>query len=322
VRRTILVTGAAGFAARHLLDLLASDDVDLVAWRRPGVPGWSAHARPARSLAWHDVDVLDGAAVGAAIEAACPDEVYHLAGAAHVAHSWEHTAETLAINLLGTHHVLEALRRTAPHVRVLIPSSALVYRQSPDAIREDSPLGPASPYALSKLAQEMLGTRAWRDDGQPVIVARAFNHVGPGQSPDFFASSFARQVAAIEAGLAEPTLRVGNLDARRDLTDVRDMVRAYRALMAAGRPGRAYNVCTGRAHRVGDVLDGLVSRARVRVTVLVDPARLRPNDNPIVAGDFARLRQETGWTPVVPWSRTCDDLLDDWRQRLAAGGVP
>jgi GDP-4-dehydro-6-deoxy-D-mannose reductase len=268
---------------------------------------------------WRDVDVLDRASVGAALAVAPPDEVYHLAGAAHVGRSWDHVDEALAINVIGTHRLLEALRQTTSRPRVLLPCSALAYRPSAEALREDSAIGPASPYAVSKLAQELLGLRAHRDDGQDVIVARSFNHVGPGQSAEFFASSFARQVAAIEAGLEPPVIKVGNLDAKRDLTDVRDTVRAYRALVERGAAGHTYNVCSGRAHRIGDVLDALVRRARVPLAIEIDPARLRPNDNPVVLGDASKLMEATGWRAEIALDRTLDDLLDDWRQRIAAG---
>jgi GDP-4-dehydro-6-deoxy-D-mannose reductase len=193
-----------------------------------------------------------------------------------------------------------------------------VYRPAAEALTEDSPIEPASPYALSKLAQERLGIRAWLDDGLPVVVARAFNHIGPGQSPAFFAPSFARQVAAIEAGRRPAVITVGNLQARRDLTDVRDTVRAYLALVARGVPGCVYNVCRGEAHGVGEILDGFVRRARIQVEVRVDPALLRPNDNPVVLGSRARLGRDTGWSPAVPFSQTLDDILDDWRVRVAA----
>jgi GDP-4-dehydro-6-deoxy-D-mannose reductase len=318
VLRTVLITGATGFVGRHLLDLIAPEPGVIVGWRRANAgeslpPGYPEQGR----VAWRDVDVADRASVLDAIAEVRPDEVYHLAGASHVGQSWDRTAETFSTNVLGTHYLLEALRHVVPAARILFPCTALAYRQTPGSITEDSPIGPASPYALSKLAQEMLGVRAWEDDRQPVVVTRSFNHLGPGQAPTFFASSFARQVAEIEAGRAEPVIHVGNLEAERDLTDVRDTVRAYRALMSRGHPGRIYNVCSGRAYRVGDILELLVSRSRVPVEIRLDPSRLRPNDAARVLGDPRRIHDETGWTASIPIERTLDDVLDDWRRRLA-----
>jgi GDP-4-dehydro-6-deoxy-D-mannose reductase len=314
--QTILVTGASGFVGQHLLDLLSRDEATITAWRRPGAAEPLRHDFDPDRVRWRDVDVLDRRTVDEEVAASPPDAVYHLAGAAHVGQAWDRVESTLCVNVVGTARLLDALRRCAPRARVLLACSALVYRESRRALTEDCPVGPSSPYGLSKLAQEALGLRAWRDDAQPVIVARAFNHVGPGQGPHFFASSFASQVAAAEAGQREPMIRVGNLDAERDLTDVRDTVRAYRALMERGETGRPYNVCSGRAYRVGAVLDGLRARSRVRVDAIVDPARLRPNDNPLVLGDHTRLHEATGWRPDIPIDRTLDDLLDDWRQRI------
>lgn len=316
----ILVTGASGFVGRHLLALLAAEHATVTAWGGPG-PDGAPFDPPAGSAAvtWTGIDVLDARAVDAAVAGAPPDAVYHLAGAAQVGGSWDRAAETLAVNLAGTHHLLEALRRHAPRARVLVSGSALVYRPADRPLREDDALGPANPYGLSKLAQELLARRAWEDDGLAVVVTRSFNHLGPGQAPAFFAPGFARQVAAIEAGRQAPVIDVGNLDARRDMMDVRDTVRAYRALAAGGRPGRVYNVCAGRAHRVGDLLDALVARAAVPIAVRVDPARLRPNDTPLVLGDPARIQGELGWTATIPIERTLDDVLAEWRGRVRDG---
>lgn len=314
--RRVLITGAAGFAGSHLLDLLTADpDLDLVAWRRPGeapyVPRPAGAA--ARPLRWLSLDLRDREGVAAAVADAQPAIVYHLAGAAHVGAAWARTSDALAVNALATHHVIEGARRAGLTPRILIPSSAYVYRPSEAAIGEDWPIGPNSPYGVSKLAQEMIGFRAWEDDGIPVVVARAFNHVGPRQDPSFSTSSFARQIATIEAGATVPVIQVGNLSARRDLTDVRDTVRAYRLIADHGRPGRVYNVCRGVAYPVSGVLDGLLRASRIPIEIRVDAARLRPSDTPVVLGDGARLREELGWRPAIPFEQTLGELLDYWR---------
>ena len=305
----ILVTGAAGFAGSHLLDRLAKGGSRVVAWHRPG-------GQPPREVAqtrWEAVDLLDATQVNDGIARVRPSAVYHCAGAAHVGRAWDSTEPTLAINVRGTHHLLQALERAGVGARVLVPSSALVYATSDDALDESHPLAPASPYGLSKLAQEMLAART--DGALAVTIARPFNHFGPRQDPYFAASGFARRIADIEQGRWAPEIAVGNLEARRDLTDVRDTVRAYQLILERGVPGRPYNVCTGRAIAIRELLDHLLARARVPITVRVDPARYRLNDTPILLGDPGRLRDELGWTPEIPLDRTLDDLLQYWRER-------
>jgi GDP-4-dehydro-6-deoxy-D-mannose reductase len=304
---TILVTGAAGFAGSHVLDMLADDDADVVAWHRPG----SAAPRAVAGTRWEAVDLLDADAVAAAIDRMRPAAVYHCAGAAHVGRSWDSTESTFATNVRGTHHVLTALDRAGVPARMMIPSSALVYATASEALTEDHQLLPASPYGLSKLAQEMLGERT--NGLLTVTIARAFNHFGPRQHPHFVASGFARRIADIEKGRWEPEISVGNLDAQRDMTDVRDTVRAYRLILERGQAGRHYNVCSGHTITIQHLLDLLLARARVPVAVKPDPARYRPNDAPILLGDNSRLRGELGWAPEIPIEQTLDDLLEFWR---------
>jgi GDP-4-dehydro-6-deoxy-D-mannose reductase len=305
----VLVTGAAGFAGSHLVDHLVRQGAAVVAWHRPGHPP----ARDVQSTRWEAVDLLDADAVAAGIARLHPPAVYHCAGAAHVGRSWDSTEPTFAANVRGTHHLLSALERAGGCARVLVPSSALVYSGADEPLTESHPLGPSSPYGLSKLAQEMLAGRSNGPLG--VTIARAFNHLGPRQDPQFAASGFARRIADIERGICEPEISVGNLEARRDLTDVRDTVRAYTLILERGTPGRPYNVCSGRAITIRQLLDLLLARARVPVTVKVDPARYRPHDTPLLLGDPSRLRNELGWTAQIPLEHTLDDLLEYWRGR-------
>jgi GDP-4-dehydro-6-deoxy-D-mannose reductase len=310
-----LVTGATGFAGGHLLDSLLHDEPSVAAWGNPRGHPIPSPADP--RVRWRPVDLLDQQGVTAALAELKPSVIYHCAGVPHVAASWVDSGRALHVNVIGTHHLLEGLRAAAHACPVLIVGSALVYRPAADALSEEHPLGPTTPYGVSKLAQEMFAARS---ADLPIFVARPFNHAGPRQSPDFVTASFARQIAEIEAGRSRPVLRVGNLEARRDITDVRDTVRAYRLIVAHGRPRRPYNVCSGRAYRVGDLLDTLVGMARTRVTLESDPGRMRPSDTPVLLGDRTRIATEIDWEPAIPIERTLADLLDDWRRSIA--GAP
>ncbi len=309
---SVLVTGAAGFVGSHLLELLEQEDDVITAWLRPGTEPSVIGTR----VGWLAVEMHDREAVHAAIRHVAPDVVYHLAGIPHVGDSWSHTCETFAGNVLATHYLFDALRREALAPRVLVTSSATVYKPASSAIRESDPILPNSPYGTSKLAQEMVARRAWEDDGIPGLIARSFNHVGPRQSPSFVASSMAKQIAEIEAGRREPQLALGNLDSQRDIMDVRDTVKAYRALMRSATPGAPYNVCSGTAVPIRTLVDLFVAKARVLITITQDPSRLRPNDTPLVLGDRARIQADTGWSPEIPLEKTVDDLLAYWRQAI------
>jgi GDP-4-dehydro-6-deoxy-D-mannose reductase len=306
VKDTVLVTGAAGFAGSHLVQLLAA---------RGPVTAWARSAPPPEILelaTWQRVDLLDRQAVMRAVREVAPAEVYHCAGSPHVAQSWSDMTTPLSVNVMATHHLLEALGALGTRPRVLVTGSAMVYGPSATPIAEGHPLRPGSPYAVTKLAQEQLALRAVDEDHLDVIVARSFNHTGPRQTPAFAAASFARQVARIEQG-DEPVIRVGSLEALRDLTDVRDVVRAYAALMEKGASGTAYNVASGIGRPIRALVDGLAARSRVPVRIAVDEARMRPNDVPVLVGDPSLLKATTGWEPQVSFDRMLDDLLDYWR---------
>ena len=309
----VLVTGAAGFVGSHLLELLERDPIDIVAWLRPGTEPLHSGSR----VIWHSVELHDRDAVAEAIAAFAPAQIYHLAGVPHIGDSWGQVHETFAGNVLGTHHVFDALRRAALKPRVLITSTAFVYAPLDRAITENDVVCPNSPYGTSKLAQEMVATRAWEDDGIPAVIARAFNHVGPRQAPSFVASSIAKQIAEIEAGRRPAKLTMGNLDSQRDLMDVRDTVRAYHAMMASATPGIPYNVCSGTAVPIRTLTDLLKSKARVPIAIDQDSSRFRPNDTPLVLGDHSRLTRDTGWSPQIPLEQTAEDLLAYWRTQIA-----
>ena len=300
-----LITGATGFAGGHLLERLVAHGTGVHAWGHRVLP-----REKSTSVTWTAVDLLDRAAVRDALSTARPSVIYHCAGLADVSASWHDPARILKVNTLGTHVLLEALTSLGLDPRVVLVGSALVYKPSTEAIGEEHAIGPSTIYGLSKLAQEMMAEAS----GRQAVLVRPFNHAGPRQSPAYATSAFAQQIAEIEAGRREPVLHVGNLDAQRDITDVRDTVRAYHALAEAGQPRRPYNVCSGRAYSMRTLLDILLSLARVRVRVEVDPARLRPSDNPVILGSHARLTADTGWTPVIPIEQTLADLLEYWRR--------
>ncbi len=305
----ILVTGASGFAGSHLVQMLAGHEVH--AWTHASPPPLlGAHAQ------WQRVELMDRSAVLQAVRDIRPTVVYHCAGSPHVASSWRDTAAPLANNVMGTHHLFDALRTMTHTCRLLIPGSATVYASSSAPISEHHPVHPVSPYALSKFAQERLGLRATVEDGIEVVITRSFNHTGPRQTSAFVAPSMARQVALIERGEVEPVLRVGNLGAKRDFTDVRDVVGAYVALMAAGESGSIYNVASGVARSMRDLLDALLTRATVPIRIETDPSRMRPHDTPMLVGDASKLRATTGWAPRISFDRMIDDLLNYWRQTV------
>jgi GDP-4-dehydro-6-deoxy-D-mannose reductase len=299
-----VVTGGLGFVGRHLVAHLreAGDEVTILD-RHGG----------------QRVDITDGSAVAAAVADAAPEAVYHLAGWADVGGSWTDPVAVLRVNAEGTLHVLRAC--TAAGVdRVLAVASADVYgvvTEEELPLTEASPLRPTSPYAASKLAADALALQAFLGHGLGVVRVRPFNHLGPGQSEQFVAPAIAARIARAERDGTD-TIPVGNLSARRDLTDVRDVVRAYRLLVERGDPGEVYNVCSGVDVSIQALADLLVGLARRPVRLVTDPALLRPVDLPVLRGDATRLHAATGWKPEIPIEQTVADLLNDMRQRVLA----
>lgn len=296
-----LVTGAGGFVGPVLIEHLeACGDT---------ATGVDQHSGP---------DLLDGPGWHRLVHDVAPDAIYHLAGWSDVGASWREPVQTFRVNAEGTLHVLEAAK-AAGVGRVLVISSADVYgtcRSEDLPLTEDQPVAPRSPYGASKVSAEELARRAWRGDGLETVIARPFNHIGPGQSPSFVAPALALRIAEAEVA-GGGTVRHGDLSPRRDLTDVRDVVRAYRLLVEHGEAGATYNVCSGRDLAMTELLDVLVARATVPIRTEVDPELLRPVDLPVLRGSYTRLHDRTGWTPEVDIARTLADILEHARRRVS-----
>jgi GDP-4-dehydro-6-deoxy-D-mannose reductase len=315
----ILITGIAGFAGSHLAELALEEGAEVAGTVLPGAPVDNlAGIRDAVGTV--PCDLIEPGAAARVLADIRPERVFHLAGVSVVGSSWERRAEVLRQNLDGTFQLLEGLR--AYPTPCLLVSSAEVYGAVPEAqqpIGEPQPVCPLSPYALSKACQELYAGYYVRAEGLPVVIARAFNHVGPRQGPGFVWSDIARQVAAIEHGRQAPVLEVGTTTTRRDFSDVRDVARAYWLLLERGVPGEAYNVASGRALAIREVIDGFLGLARAAIEVRVVRERVRPIDIPLLCGDASRLRALTGWKPQVPLEQSMADVLADWRHRAGPG---
>lgn len=317
----VLITGPTGPVGSFLADYLVRlPDVDVHLFKR-----WRSDPRPIQQLLGrvtiHEGDIEDPYAVAAAVRAAAPDRIYHLAAQSYPSASWDAPVTTLRTNVEGTINVLEAVRAHAPQARVHVAGSSAEYGPvTPDEvpIPETRPLRPASPYGVSKVTQELLGLQYCDSYGLHVVVTRSFNHVGPRQGDRCSIQTFCQQMAWIEAGRQQPVMFVGNLEARRDFTHVDDVARALWLLLERGTPGTVYNLCSGTATRIGDIVEMVRERGRVPVEVHADPARLRPLDEPLLLGDNSRLRRDTGWQPTVQMPQIVEELLAFWRDEARA----
>jgi GDP-4-dehydro-6-deoxy-D-mannose reductase len=315
----VLITGATGPVGSSLAEyLLTQPDVEVAVFKR-----WRSDARALarvqHAITFYEGDIEDAYAVSDAVTQAMPDYVFHLAAQSYPSASWGAPVATMRANVEGTVHLLEAVRRHAPQAKVHIAGSSAQYGVvAPDAIpiSESHPMRPASPYGISKVAQELLGLQYFDSYGVHTVVTRSFNHVGPRQGDRTAIQTFCRQLALIEAGRQDPVLWVGNLEPRRDYTHVDDVARALWALIQAAPGGTVYNMCSGVATRIGDIVDMAVAQTHKAVEVRVDQARLRPVDEPILCGDNRRLREVTGWQPRISMEQTVAELLTYWRQRI------
>jgi GDP-4-dehydro-6-deoxy-D-mannose reductase len=313
----VLVTGIAGFVGGHLVEHLRAEHPQVRIVGLDSHPGPRVRALQVETIA---ADVEDAPAVAEALGRLRPDGIVHLAAQSSPQRSWDEPAATLRTNVFGLLNLLEGARAHSLRPRVLAVGSAEEYGQVDPRdlpLREEAPLRPLTPYAVSKVAQGYLGLQYALSAGIPVVRTRTFHHTGPRRGESFAESSFARQLAEIEAGQRPPVIEVGNLEAVRDFTDVRDVVRAYWSLLREGRPGEVYNVCSGKGVRLRDLLQALIGVSGLRVEVRVDESRLRPADVPELVGDPARIQRDVGWSPRLPLERSLADLLDYWRQRVA-----
>lgn len=318
-----LITGVGGFVGQHLAALLLQrPDAQVFGIARRAIDWHARDLCAAPSFRLTTADLGDAEAVGQAVRQAAPERLYLLAAMSSPAESFRDPVGTISNNVACVVNVLEAVRELAAGARVLLVSSAEVYGSSPsagDPVSEGASFAPENPYALSKVTQDLLGYQYGQSYALDIVRLRPFNHIGPGQSDRFVATSFAKQVAEVEAGIREPVIEVGNLNAVRDFTDVRDVALAYELALDRGQGGEAYNLATGKGTLIQDLLDGLIGRSRVPVRVEHDPSRLRPADASVLVGDATRFTRQTGWRPTIPLDQTLSDILDDWRGRVRIG---
>jgi GDP-4-dehydro-6-deoxy-D-mannose reductase len=313
----VFITGATGFVGNHLRELLLSPQYQVFAASFPEKP---EEEKAASGEKIFFLDIRSEKDVHDIVKDIKPDWIFHLAAISNVKHSWEERKVTLETNLMGTFYLLEAVRRFTPDARVLFVSSSDVYGAlvpEEKVWREEDALRAVNPYAFTKISGEMLSEFYFLIEKMKVIIARSFPHTGPGQSPDFVCSDWAFQIARIEKDLQEPAIRVGNCSVRRDFCDVRDVVRAYILLLQKGRSGQVYNISSGKAIRLQEILDLLLSLARRNIAVDVDERKLRKVDIPFLVGDNKKIRKEVAWQPKIPLPQTLGDLLNDWRQKVS-----
>jgi GDP-4-dehydro-6-deoxy-D-mannose reductase len=316
----VLITGITGFAGSHLAEYILAHHPDV---RVYGIVRWRSRMDNicgiVDKIELHEADLKDIVSLRKCLAEIKPDRIFHLAAQSFVPTSWKMPAETFAINAIGQVNLFEALLSLKLNPRIHVAGSSEEYGQVfPDEVpmKETNPLRPLSPYAVSKVAQDLLAWQYFQSYGMKTVRTRGFNHTGPRRGDVFVTSNFAKQIAEIEKGKREPVIYVGNLEAKRDFTDVRDIVRAYWLCLEKGEDGDVYNIGTGKAYSMQEVLDMLLALSKTKVKVKVDPARLRPSDVPILLSDSSKFVSLTGWQPEIPLKQTFRDLLKYWRGKV------
>lgn len=315
----VLITGITGFVGSHLAEYLLNKNMEVY-----GTIRWRSKTENIENIKDKikllGADMRDGHSLEVAIKESEPDYVFHLAAQSFVPMSWRAPADTIETNVIGSVHLFEAIRKSKFDPKIHIAGSSEEYGLvKPDEvpIRETNPLRPMSPYGVSKVAQDKLAYQYHKSYGLKTVVTRAFNHTGPRRGDVFVTSNFSKQIVEIEKDKREPVIRVGNLNARRDFTDVRDIVKAYWLALDKGDVGEVYNICSGKAIKIQSVLDTLLELSKAKnIKVEKDPARMRPSDVEVLEGDYSKFRKKTGWKPTIAFERTMKDLLEYWREKL------
>ncbi|WP_127578818.1 GDP-mannose 4,6-dehydratase [Paenibacillus koleovorans] len=309
-----LVTGISGFVGSHMAEFLLARNVEVTGTIRHR--SRMDHIRHLKDIRLMECELRDPFSVEHLLTEVKPDLIFHLAAQSFVPTSWNSPMDTITNNIGGQVNILEAVRKLGLPAKIQLACSSEQYGHvEPDEvpIKETNPLRPLSPYAVSKVCQEYLGYQYFKSYGLHIIPTRTFNHTGPRRGENFVTSNFSKQISDIEKGKKEPVIHVGNLTAKRDFTDVRDVVRAYWLALEKGEAGVTYNIASGTCYTIQEVLDLLLSYSHIQIEVKEDPARLRPSDVEILLGDYQRFHDRTGWKPEIPFEQTMQDLLNYWR---------
>ena len=316
-----LITGITGFAGSHLAEFILAQHPDVEVY---GIMRWRSRTENIEEIQKRvqliECDLRDATSVKNLLGQVRPDKIFHLAAQSFVPSSWNAPAESLTTNVLGQLNIFEAVRGLDIQPWIQIACSSEEYglvHEDELPIKETNPLRPLSPYAVSKVGQDYLGYQYHMSFGLNVVRTRGFNHDGPRRGDVFVSSNFAKQLVEVETGKRPPVIHVGNLEARRDFTDVRDIVRGYWLSLEDCQPGEVYNLCSGKAYSIQEVLDRLVELSGVEVKIEQDPARLRPSDVPVLLGDYSKFHEATGWKPEIPYDKTLADMLDYWREKIS-----
>jgi len=312
-----LITGITGFVGSHLAEYLLNNNIEVY-----GTVRWRSrmenivHIKGKIHLI--DADIRDAHSMQRAIDDAQPDYIFHLAAQSFVPTSWHAPAETLTTNIVGNANLLEAVRNSDCDPVIQVAGSSEEYGLvHPDEvpIKETNPLRPMSPYAVSKVAQDLLSRQYYMSYGLKIVITRAFNHTGPRRGEVFVTSNFAKQIAEIEKG-KDPIIYIGNLNAQRDFSDARDIVRAYWLAVNKCKYGEVYNICSEKTRKIKSVIDLLLSMTSIDIQIKPDPERMRPSDVEVLLGDCSKFKKQTGWKPEIPFEKTMEDLLNYWREKV------